>query len=140
MAHSVKIEDKLYEKVGAYCRMNGISITKLCNDAIEEHLNMLKYGDAPFLIASNMIDERHMAEEAAKELEKKYHDENGQLVVTPISTEDAEKELTRILMENQDPPLTEEQKKFIQEETENIKDFIETPQPVVTRRPGKRRL
>ena len=131
MAHSVKIEDKLYEKLTAYCRANGVSIVKLCNDAIQEYLNVVKFGDAPFLVAEKIIDER-------------YHDEDGQLAVTPISAEDAEKELTRILMENQDPPLTEEQKeeqkKFIQEETENIKDFIETPQPVVTRRPGKRRL
>lgn len=53
MPHSVKIEDRLYEKLKEYCGINSISITQLCNDAITDYLNTIKFGDAPFLRHEN---------------------------------------------------------------------------------------
>ena len=148
MAHSIKIDDKLYEKLRAYCDINGISITKLCNDAILDYLNTIKFGDAPFL-KPNTVDNKgnvyteEVVEKLKEEANSKYRDKNGHLIVTAMSAEDGEKELTKILMENQDPPLTpeqrEEQKKFIKQETENLKEFIESV-PVPTKKPSKRRL
>lgn len=47
--HSVKIEDKLYVKLKAYCDLNKESVFKICNEAIEEYLNKIQFGDAPFM-------------------------------------------------------------------------------------------
>lgn len=135
MAHSVKIEDKLYEKLRAYCNINGISVTKLCNDAITDYLNMIKFGDAPFLIADKLISERQAAEEISEILtdkvneltkEDKYHDDDGKLIITPVSAEDGEKQLTEFLS------------------THTYDEFVKKEEPkeeeVKPKRPGKRRL
>jgi len=85
MAHSIKIDDKLYEKLRAYCDINGISVTKLCNDAIVDYLNTIKFGDAPFLIAEKLINEKQAAEELSETiknsgitvLDSVKHNDNG---------------------------------------------------------------
>ena len=51
--HSVKIEDKLYIKLKAYCDLNKETIYKISNEAIEEYLNNIKFGDAPFMRHEN---------------------------------------------------------------------------------------
>lgn len=48
MPHSVKIEDKTYEKLSLYCKDNGVKISDFCNRAIKDALMMKMYGDAPF--------------------------------------------------------------------------------------------
>ena len=128
MAHSIKIEDKLWEKLRAYCTINGLSVTRVCNDAITDYLNMLKFGDTPFLIADKLIDERHATvqsvaiksdtpdkngrvytEKALDDALIDYKDENGHFVMTHMSAEDGEKMLVKLLSENQDPVMTKEQ-------------------------------
>ena len=175
MAHSVKIEDELYDKLSLYCNENGLKINVFCNSVLKEKLMLEMYGDAPFLVeatpikadttdANGRVYPKEVLEKAVEEFNKnrqnsqetpvnfdkntdktdksdKYHDENGHFILTPMTSEDGEKELTRILMENQDQPMTEEQKEKlrqdIKQETENLKNFIEaTP----SGRPSKRRL
>lgn len=48
MAHSVTIDDKLYEDLKSYCQLNGLKINAFCNKWITEGLMMAKYGDTPF--------------------------------------------------------------------------------------------
>ena len=49
MAHSVKIDDKLYVRMKSYCDMNGTSPYIVAKEAIEAYLNDAMYGDAPFM-------------------------------------------------------------------------------------------
>ena len=84
MAHTVKIDDKLYEKLRAYCNINGISVTKLCNDAILDYLNTIKFGDAPFLIAEKIINERQAAEELSEILMEKVLENSGMTSIESI--------------------------------------------------------
>ena len=127
MAHSVKIEDKLYEKLRAYCNINGISVTKLCNDAIADYLNVIKFGDAPFLIADKLISERQAAEEVSEILTDKVNEltKEDKPIVTPVSAEDGEKQLVEFLS------------------THTYDEFVKKEEPkeeVKPKRPGKRRL
>ena len=131
MAHSIKIEDKLYEKLRAYCDINGISVTKLCNDAILDYLNTIKFGDAPFL-KPNTVDSKgnvyteEVVEKLKEEANSKYRDENGHLIVTQMPSEDAEKMITKILSENQDPGVTKEQLEDVKETFRQGVDMIAT--------------
>ena len=143
MAHIVKIDDKLYDKLKEYCTLNDISLQKFCNDAIVEHLNMEMFGDAPFMVQSvalkaNEIDinGRVYTKEALELAVKEYNEKREKPKVEPESlckqkdtchNEDGEKALTDILMNNQDP-LTEE----VKQKTE--------VEPTVATRPKKRRL
>ena len=84
MTHSIKIDDKLYEKLRAYCNINGISVSKLCNEAIEDYLNTIKFGDAPFLIADKLISERQAAEEISEVLTEKVLENSGMTVLESL--------------------------------------------------------
>lgn len=84
MAHSIKIDDKLYEKLRAYCNINGISVSKLCNEAIEDYLSTIKFGDAPFLIADKLISERQAAEEISEVLTEKVLENSGMTVLESL--------------------------------------------------------
>ena len=84
MTHSIKIDDKLYGKLRAYCNINGISVSKLCNEAIEDYLNTIKFGDAPFLIADKLISERQAAEEISEVLTEKVLENSGMTVLESL--------------------------------------------------------
>ena len=47
--HTVKIDDKIYTKLKAFCDLNKESVYKISNEAIEEYLNKIQFGDAPFM-------------------------------------------------------------------------------------------
>lgn len=112
MAHNVKIEDKLYNKLKAFCDLNDTTVYKLTQEALTEYLNKIQFGDAPFLKV------QHGGE---------YHDEKGKLIITAVSAEDGEAMLTKILSENQDPPFTQE---LAEKAKEIMKDTIFTPDDV----------
>ena len=112
MAHNVKVEDKLYNKLKAFCDLNDTTVYKLTQEALTEYLNRVQFGDAPFLKV------QHGSE---------YHDEKGNLIITAVSAEDGEAMLTKILSENQDPPVTQEQ---AEKAKEIMKDAIFTPEDV----------
>ena len=73
--HTVKIDDKIYAKLKAFCDLNKESVYKISNEAIEEYLNKIQFGDAPFM---------------------KRQDENQQISPKPTAENDkiAEKEET----------------------------------------------
>ena len=111
MAHSIKIEDKLYNKLKAFCDLNDTTVYKLTQEALTEYLNRVQFGDAPFLQIKHG---------------DKYHDENGHLIVTQMHSEDAEKMIAKILSENQDPDITKEQLEDVKETFGQGVDMIAT--------------
>ena len=120
--HNVKIDDSLYAKLKAYCDLNHETVYKICNDAIREYLNKIQYGDAPFMIESVAIkadtldkNGRVYTEKALTDALKEYKDENGHFVVTHMPAEDGEKMLVKLLSENQDPGVTQEQAQKVDE-------------------------
>lgn len=52
-AHSVLINNDLYQEIKEYCDLNGIKPSILCNDLLKKALTELKYGDIPFGIIKN---------------------------------------------------------------------------------------
>lgn len=46
--HSISINDKLYNDIKDYCKLNKIKVTNFCNELLEKSFNNLKYGDIPF--------------------------------------------------------------------------------------------
>ncbi len=52
-AHSVLINNDLYEEIKEYCGLNGIKPSILCNNLLKKALTELKYGDIPFGIIKN---------------------------------------------------------------------------------------
>ena len=132
MAHSVKIDDKLYEKLRAYCNINGISVNKLCNDAILDYLNTIKFGDAPFLIADKLISEQQAAEETSKVLTKEDLENSGMTVLE--SVEHNENGDIEIHMKKLDGPDSV-QAKYTVHNDGTVDTEKETP-----KRPTKRRL
>lgn len=46
--HSISIDDKLYEEIAEYCKLNSLKISTFCNDLLRNGLNNEKYGDIPF--------------------------------------------------------------------------------------------
>ena len=136
MAHSIKIEDKLYEKLRAYCNINGISVTKLCNDAIADYLNVIKFGDAPFLIADKLISERQAAEEISEILTEKVLENSGMTVLE--SLEHNENGVVEINMKKLDGPDSIQTKFTVH--NDGTVEMNEDEKEVKPKRPGKRRL
>ena len=119
--HSVKIDDKVYTKLKLYCDLNKESVHKISNEAIEEYLNMLQFGDAPFLDhkRENRQNSPNTELEIDKNTEKVEKEETistktpsfeeikkeldiKKIEVTPIPTKDAENKLIEILSTHQD--------------------------------------
>lgn len=119
--HSVKIEDRLYVKLKAYCDLNKESVFKICNEAIEEYLNKIQFGDAPFMRHEH--ENRQFSQETPvkidKNTEKVEKDETistktpsfeeikkeldvKKIEVTPIPSKEAEDKLIEILSTHQD--------------------------------------
>ncbi len=102
MAHSVKIDDKTYDKLKSYCDLNRLSLHAVTKEAIEFYLNDIMYGDAPFL-KPNTVDSKgnvyteEVVEKLKEEANSKYHDKNGQLIITAMSSENGEKQLVEFL-------------------------------------------
>ena len=136
MAHSIKIDDKLYEKLRAYCDINGISVSKLCNEAIEDYLNTIKFGDAPFLITDKLISERQAAEEISEVLTEKVLENSGMTVLE--SLEHNENGVIEIHMKKLNGPDSIQTKFTVHNDgtVEMNKDEKEDK----PKRPGKRRL
>ena len=44
---SVKIEDKLYQEIKEYCKINGLTINKFVNEIVRKGFLVEKYDDAP---------------------------------------------------------------------------------------------
>ena len=120
--HSVKIEDKLYEKLKAYCGVNKISVSQLCNEAIAEYLNSIEYGDAPFL-----VENRQNSQETQTEIDKITNElsENAKDLkkIDVLPTKDADEKITELLAEEE----------IVKENTEQTKEKE-------VKRPTKRRL
>lgn len=119
--HSVKIEDKLYVKLKAYCDLNKESVFKICNEAIEEYLNKIQFGDAPFMRHEHA--NRQFSQETPVKIDKNTEkvekeetistktpsfdeiiNEMGikKIEVTPIPSKEAEDKLIEILSTHQD--------------------------------------
>lgn len=119
--HSVKIEDKLYVKLKAYCDLNKESVFKICNEAIEEYLNKIQFGDAPFMRHEH--ENRQISQETPVKIDKNPEkvekeetistktpsfdeiiNEIGikKIEVTPIPSKEADAKLTEILSTHQD--------------------------------------
>ena len=96
MPHSVKIDDKLYDKLKMYCDLNNTSPHILAKDAIEKYLNDEMYGDAPFLQPHKVKEEPVTHEEVAIE-EKKTG-----IVAEPTPVEKPEEKVTESLTNNID--------------------------------------
>ena len=137
--HNVKIEEKLYAKLKAYCDLNHETIFKICNDAIRDYLNNIQYGDAPFMtepvvtvsdtldkiddtqtneISENLVKEPVEKQDATIETATKEDVES----VTAIPSKKADEVITELLSTNTD---------------EKVNNTINETTP---RRPGKRRL
>ena len=131
MAHNIKIDDKTYDKLKAYCDLNSLSVHTVTKEAIEFYLNDIMYGDAPFL-KPNTVDSKgnvyteEVVEKLKEEANSKYHDENGKLIMTAVSAEDGEKQLVEFLS------------------THTYDEFVKKEEPkeeeVKPKRPTKRRL
>lgn len=121
--HSVKIDDKVYTKLKLYCDLNKESVHKISNEAIEEYLNMLQFGDAPFFDyrRENRQNSPNTELEIDKNTEKVEKEEtisaktpsfDGiinelgikkiEVAPIPIPTKDAENKLIEILSTHQD--------------------------------------
>lgn len=119
--HSVKIEDKLYVKLKAYCDLNKESVFKICNEAIEEYLNKIQFGDAPFMKHEHenrqfsqetpvKIDKNPEKVEKEETISEKTPSFDGiikelgikKTEVTPIPSEEAEDKLIEALSTHQD--------------------------------------
>ena len=68
MPHTVRIDDKTYDKLKAYCDLNNTSPHVIAKDAIEKYLNTEMYGDAPFL--NREIENRQNYQETPTKIDK----------------------------------------------------------------------
>lgn len=76
MPHSVKIEDKLYDRMKSYCDLNGTTPYAVAREAIDKYLNEIMYGDAPFMKREE--DEyRQISPETPVNLDKNAKKENS---------------------------------------------------------------
>ena len=66
--HTVKIDDKIYTKLKAFCDLNKESVYKISNEAIEEYLNKIKFGDAPFMRYEH--EKQQISQEPSAEIDK----------------------------------------------------------------------
>lgn len=146
--HSVKIEDKLYEKLKAYCDLNDTTVFKVSNAAIEDYLNNLMFGDAPFMVQPVVKEEpkeiQQISQEEPVNLEKNTEKEETLLEkiekneVTVIdSVKSDEQGNVEIRMKKTDGINHIETQFTVHNDgtVEIGKENIETPQ-----RPRKRRL
>lgn len=142
--HNVKIEEKLYAKLKAYCDLNHETIFKICNDAIRDYLNNIQYGDAPFMtepvvavsdtldkidnaqtseISENMVKEP--VEKQDTTIETATKEDVGS--VTAIPSKKADEIITEFLSNNTDEKVR----------SDKVNDTINETTP---QRPRKRRL
>ncbi len=42
------IDDKFYEKIVEYCKLNGLKISEFCTNLLKEAFALEQYGDVPF--------------------------------------------------------------------------------------------
>ena len=121
MPHSVKIEDKLYDRMKSYCDLNGTSPYAVAREAIDKYLNEIMYGDAPFM--------------------KKEKDENRQISAeTPVNFDKNTEETPYFTeVKNETMPMVDTEKvKSLSAEKTDEQAAIEHNVPEV--RPKKRRL
>ena len=79
MPHSVLINDKLYDEIKAYCDLNNIKPSTLCNDLLKKSLMELKYGDIPFGVIKNEQINDHISERVIEQI--------NEIPLTPITDE-----------------------------------------------------
>lgn len=54
--HYITVDDKLYEDIASYCKLNNLKVNAYCCDLLRKEHNMLKYGDIPFGIIGGNDD------------------------------------------------------------------------------------
>jgi len=85
MPHTIKIDDKTYDKLKAYCDLNNVSPHDIARSAIEVYLNDLMYGDAPFMKKAEPESQQKHAENlddiGLASVEAINHDEQGNLEI-----------------------------------------------------------
>lgn len=75
-AHSVLINNDLYEEIKEYCDLNGIKPSILCNDLLKKALTELKYGDIPFGVIKNEHISEHKNEQINERINEELPNEN----------------------------------------------------------------
>lgn len=145
MPHSVKIEDKTYEKLSLYCKDNGVKISDFCNLAIKDALMMKMYGDAPFYFYKPSYDATNeIGKDAEKEKSAPENLENSGMVTLDSIKSDEEGNI-EIHMKKLDG-INSIQTKFtvhndgtvdFAKDDKDSKDIEEQEKPL---RPRKRRL
>lgn len=129
MAHSVKIDDKLYVKLKAYCDLNKDSVYRISNAAIEEYLNKIKFGDAPFM---KYNENQQNSQEAQPEIDKIPNEicENAKDLekIDALPTKETDEKITELLTTH----------RYV--EGEIVKENTEQTKEKEVKRPTKRRL
>ena len=98
--HSISIDDKLYEEISEYCKLNSLKINAFCNKLLKNGLNTEKYGDIPFGMIPHIkegpfiVDEIIPIDEPFGQPEKERLIKHIDVVesVTPVETESPKEE------------------------------------------------
>ena len=132
--HSIKIGDRLYTKLKVYCDLNNEKIFTISEAAIEDYLNKIQFGDAPFLKYEheNPQNSPNMPLEIEKNTEEKE--------ATSAKTPSVERiEVRAVPLKDADEMITELLSNNTFEDVKNGK-VNDTMNKETPRRQGKRRL
>lgn len=71
--HYITVDDKLYEDIASYCKLNNLKVNAYCCDLLKREHNITKYGDIPF----GVIDEDSITFEKTLPLSEEKNEHNA---------------------------------------------------------------
>lgn len=125
MAHSITItDDKLYEQISGYCKLNGLKMNVFCTNLLKKNFKTEQFGDVPFGV---MID----TETSSFEIPNAIQNHIQKRLDSIIQEQEAQTKEPKIL------PINEDKEDIIttKEESSSIVETIK-----VESKPKKRRL
>lgn len=130
MGNTVQIEDKLYNDIKEYCKLNKLKIGSFINEILKKNFLIEKYGDTPFTnFSEKMVENIEPIPEPIQDVIDNHFyeilDDNKEIKVPD--------ELKQEFVKNIE-------KELIQPEPINtVEDVVKTNEPIVNK-PKKRRL
>lgn len=122
----MQLDKRLYEEIGEYCKLNGLKTRDFIHKILKEAFLKEKYGETPFFIKNNNIENEKVVEENATIEDTKPEPLEIVIEKTEIINENAE-----VNSETTENNIETEEKEIIQIE----KEIISTP-----KLRGKRKL
>lgn len=140
--HSIQIDDdKLFEEIVSYCKLNKISIKMFCTDMLRKQFLIEKFGDVPFGTLYS-ADEDKIITTAIVKKEDNDGDYEGSTIIEIQTNKDGENktiEVTDIRKSLKQPSAEVEPTFYNEIQIEDVNRTAEETQKH-TEKPKKRRL